>query len=61
MNELEQAKSRLSLWRDRFQEIEERAKQNGGLLRRQEWWEREYFETPYLTFASNEYLEQRFF
>ena len=61
MNEIEQAKSRLSLWRDRFQEIEKRMKQNGGVLRRQEWWEREYYQAPYLTFASNNYLEQRFF
>lgn len=61
MIELEQAKSRLSLWRERFQETERRRKQNDGLLKRQEWWEREYFKTPYLTFASNAYLEQRFF
>lgn len=61
MNKLEKAKSRLSLWRDRFQESEERIKLNSGRLKRQEWWEREYYRTPYLTFASNEYLEQRFF
>lgn len=61
MSEIEQAKSRLSLWRDRFQEIEKRMNQNGGFLRRQEWWEREYCQTPYLNFASNNYLEQRFF
>lgn len=61
MDDIEQAKSRLSFWRDKFKEIEERKVRNGGLLKRQEWWEREYYETPYLTFASDEYLEQRFF
>lgn len=61
MNELEKAKSRLSLWRDRLQEIEARIKHNGGLLKQQEWWEREYCKTPYLTFARSAYLEQRFF
>lgn len=61
MNEVEKAKSRLSLWRERLQEIEGRMKQNGGVLRRQEWWERQYYEAPYLTFASNAYLEERFF
>lgn len=61
MDDIEQAKSRLSFWRNKFDEIEGKKTRNGGLLRRQEWWEREYYEVPYLTFASREYLEQRFF
>ena len=61
MNNLEEAKWRLSLWRNKLREIEDRKTKNNGLLKRQEWWEREYYQTPYLTFASNEYLEQRFF
>jgi hypothetical protein len=60
-SDIEQAKTRLSMWKDKLREIEHRKANNGGMLKRQEWWEREYFETPYLTFASNDYLEQRFF
>lgn len=61
MNNIESAKLRLSFWEEKFKEIEDRKFKNGGLLKRQEWWEREYYETPYLTFASKKYLEQRFF
>lgn len=61
MEDVKKFKARLSFWKDKFQEIEGRRLRNGGLLKRQEWWQREYYETPYLTFASDQYLEQRFF
>ncbi|WP_427238361.1 hypothetical protein [Bacillus altitudinis] len=56
-----QAKSRLQFWKKEFDKIEEKRKRNSDNLTRQEWWEREYYETPYLTFARDSYLEERFF
>ncbi|MBZ9650383.1 hypothetical protein K9B33_22945, partial [Sphingobium sp. 3R8] len=52
--------ARISFWKAKFEELESKKEKSGGLLKRQEWWEREYFQNPYLTFASDEYLERRF-
>jgi hypothetical protein len=51
----------LSFWRAKFDEFEAKSKRNDGFLKRQEWWERQYCETPYLAFATDKYIEQRFF
>lgn len=56
-----QAKSRLQFWRNRINIIEEKIRRNEGTLKVYEWWERMYCETPYLTFARDSYIEERFY
>lgn len=56
-----QAKLRLQFWRNKMITIEEKRNKNDNTLKAQEWWEREYYQSPYLTFARDAYLEERFF
>lgn len=53
------AEARISYWTNKFYEIESKRKLKGK-LKKQEWWEREYYQSPYLTFASDRYIESRF-
>lgn len=57
---IEAAKARIAFWKAKFEELEAKKERNGGRLKRQEWWEREYCQSLYLTFSSDEYLERRF-
>lgn len=50
---------RLSYWKLRAEETRSHADITGA-MKRSQWWELEYFEAPYLAFASDEYLHQRF-
>lgn len=56
---VKQAKQKMTFWGQQFTDYENRAKLNGGKLKRYEMWQREYCETPYLTLAGEEYLSRR--
>lgn len=53
------AQSKLEYWKQCLNTVNAKMEENGGSLKRQEFWEREYFEAPYLTFASDDYIAER--
>jgi len=57
---LEQIQFRLQYWSSKAEEYVAQSKRNNGTLKQQQWWELEYFRTPYLTAASDGFLRQRF-
>jgi hypothetical protein len=48
------------MWANCAGELEKKSAQNGNMLTRSEMWNLEYFNTPYLTLASQDYLSKRF-
>lgn len=53
-------KERLAFWNKKAEHYVEKARANGGKYKRSDGWYHEYCDTPYLTFASGEYLQRRF-
>jgi hypothetical protein len=58
--EIEECKQRLAMRAYQAAELEKQSAQNGGKLKRSEWWNLEYYRDPYLTLASQNYLSDRF-
>jgi hypothetical protein len=56
----DQLSKKLLMWEARAKALEEKSARNNGMIKRQELWEREYYQAPYLTAASNEYIHNRF-
>ena len=52
-------RERLAFWASRAKSHRQRLEATGG-LKRYEWWELEYFEAPYLTLASSDFIHRRF-
>jgi hypothetical protein len=60
LTDIEKAKARISFFKSQLDELDTR-KKNQGTLKRYEWWQLEYLQTPYLALASDKYLDERFF
>jgi hypothetical protein len=56
----EEAKARLNHWKQKALEYDRVFDSNGGKYTRSDSWYHEYCKTPYLAFASSEYLAERF-